>query len=84
MTVQYLQRVKYLCDYGTDNCPICPGIKAVTSDVQTRAFLLLQQAEYFIKALISTSPFLSICVVSVTLLFGPLAPLPGGLDYCLT
>jgi hypothetical protein len=55
-TVQYLKRVKYLCDYGTDNCPICPGIKAVTSDVQTRAFLLLQQAEYFIKALISTSP----------------------------
>jgi hypothetical protein len=53
MTVQYLNRVKYLCDYGTDNCnPICPGIKGVTSDVQTRAFLLLQQAEYFIKALV--------------------------------
>jgi hypothetical protein len=46
LTFQYLQRVKYLCDYRTDNCnPVCPGIKGVTSDVQTRAFLLLQQAE---------------------------------------
>jgi hypothetical protein len=44
VTVQYLHRVKYLCDYRTDNCnPICPGIKGVTSDVQTRAFLLPQQ-----------------------------------------
>jgi hypothetical protein len=28
LTVQYSQRVKYLCDYGTDNCnPICPVLK---------------------------------------------------------
>ncbi len=46
VTVQHLHRVKYLCDYGTDNCnPVCPGIKGVTLDVQMRAFLLLQQAE---------------------------------------
>ncbi len=44
MTVQYLHRVKYPCDYETDNYnPICPGIKGVTSDVLMRAFLLLQQ-----------------------------------------
>jgi hypothetical protein len=41
-----LHGVKYPCDYGTDNCnPICLGIKGVASDVLTRAFLLLQQAE---------------------------------------
>jgi hypothetical protein len=46
VTIQYLHRVKYLCDYGTDNSnPICLGIKGVTSDMQTRAFLLFQQAE---------------------------------------
>jgi hypothetical protein len=46
VTVKYLQRVKYLCDYGTDNYNrICPGIKGVKLDVQTIAFLLLQQAE---------------------------------------
>ncbi len=47
MTIQHLHRVKYLCDYETDNCnPICLGIKGVTSDVLTRAILILQQAEY--------------------------------------
>jgi hypothetical protein len=46
VTVQYVHRVKYPYDYGTDNYnPICPGIKGVTSDVLTIAFLLLQQAE---------------------------------------
>jgi hypothetical protein len=51
VTIQHLHRVKYLCYYGTDNYnPICPGIKGVTSDMLTRTFFLLQQAEYFIKA----------------------------------
>ncbi len=55
MTVQHLHRVKYLCDYGTDHYnPICLGIKGVTSDVLTRAFLLLQQAEQIIKPSLST------------------------------
>ncbi len=46
MTVQHLQRVKYSCDYGTDNYdPTCLGIKNVTSDVLKRVFLILQQAE---------------------------------------
>jgi hypothetical protein len=53
VTVQHLHRVIYLFDYGTDNCnPIYKGFKGVTSDVLTRAFLFLQQAEHFIKALI--------------------------------
>jgi hypothetical protein len=44
VTIQYLQSVKYLCEYGTDNCNhVCPGIKGVTSDVQTRAFMLLSK-----------------------------------------
>jgi hypothetical protein len=55
VTVQHLHRVKYLCDYGTDHYnPICLGIKGVTSDVLTRAFLLLQQAEQIIKPSLST------------------------------
>jgi hypothetical protein len=46
MNIQLLHRVKYFCDYRTDNCsPIYLGIKGVTSDVLMRAFLLLQQAE---------------------------------------
>jgi hypothetical protein len=46
VTAQHLHRVKYPCDYGTDNYNLfCPGIKGVTSDVLTRAFLLLQEAE---------------------------------------
>ncbi len=31
VTAQHLHRVKYPCDYVTDNYnPICPGIKGVT------------------------------------------------------
>jgi hypothetical protein len=40
VTVQHLHRAKYPCAYGTDSCnPVCLGIKGVTSDVLTRAFL---------------------------------------------
>ncbi len=57
MTIQQLHRVKYLCDYGTDNCnPICPGIKGVTSDVLTRTLSLLQQDEKFMKSLTLNTP----------------------------
>jgi hypothetical protein len=39
-------RIKYLCDYGTDNCnPICPRVSYEVPDVMLSVSLLFQRAQ---------------------------------------